>query len=395
MNWIQKLVDACKENESPERFFYWSAISSISAVLRKNVYLERHYYKLYPNVYVFLVAKSGSKKGIPISVTKRLIRKVNCTRIISGRSSMAAIIRDLGKAFTLENGGFVKEAHATILSGELAAFMVKDLDAITILTDLYNTHENEPEWINSLKVSGVDKLREPCITLFGATNEELFPDAVPANAIGGGFIARTFIVFSPEKGTPNSLTEKPKTMVNIDELSKYLLELSTVKGEFEWSSEAKNYYDDWYYAFAKENHRDPTGTYNRIGDQILKVAMIIALAERPLLVLEKRHVEEAHTVSMECIIGMRQVTMGQGKSSLAFQTRIVLKELIARPDHQITKERLLQIMWGDMDAFDLEKVIQTLIASGAVDEYPCGKTVNYRLSKQALEMYTTHKRSIM
>jgi hypothetical protein len=92
MNWLTDLVDVFAESESPERFFYWSGLAVLSATIRKNIFLDRHIYKLYPNIYVFLVAKSGMKKGIPVRNAKKLLELLGLTRVISGRNSMPKIL---------------------------------------------------------------------------------------------------------------------------------------------------------------------------------------------------------------------------------------------------------------------------------------------------------------
>ena len=395
MSWITEVVDSCEENEAPPRFFYWAAISAISAVVKKQVWIDRHFYHLYPNTYVFLVAKSGMKKGVPINVARKLVEKVDATRIISGRNSMPQVLKDLSKAFTLESGGMIKDAQAFLLSGELAAFFVKDPDALTVLTDLHDTYAYEKFWTNSLKGTGIDKLIKPCITLLGATNEDHFSDAVPLNAIGGGFIARTFIVFSLERGKLNSLTEKPKKIVDIDGLSKYLKVISQVNGEFVWTDASKKTYDIWYYKFMGSEGTDSTGTNNRIGDQIIKVAMILSLAESTNLILKESHVIEAIDVCTTCISGMRQVTMGAGKSNLAMATRLVMRELIINKDHKMTKEKLLQKYWGEFDSFDLDRVCETLVNSGAVMlDQNAGRKQVLTMQKEALDIFTKAVREI-
>ena len=394
MNWIDVVVEANSENEAPARFFYWSAIAAISAVVKKQVWIDRHYYKLYPNIYVFLVARSGMKKGIPINLAKSLVTKAGCTRIISGRNSMPRIIQDLGKAHTLESGGMIRDAQGFLVSGELAAFLVKDPDALTILTDLHDTHAYEEVWINSLKGTGVDKLKSPCITLLGATHEDHFSEAVPQNAIGGGFIARTFIVFSLEKGKLNSLTEKPKKMVDTSFLAEYLKEVAKCNGEFQWSDAAKKTYDKWYYSFMAGDGADPTGTMNRVGDQIIKVAMILSLAQEPNLIIKESHILEAIDVSTACISGMKQVTMGSGKSNLAFQTKLIMRELLQAKDHTITRQKILQKYWGELDSFDLDRIVETLLGAGAVVTGPDPKKICYIMQKEAIDIYTRALREI-
>lgn len=387
MNWLSMLVEQTNESEAPERFFWWSGIAALSATVKKNIWMERHYYKLYPNVYVFLVAHSGAKKSIPITTAKKIVEKAEAARVISGRNSVQRIIKDLGIATSSPNGQVSKKAQAMLVSGELASFFVKDPDAMTILTDLHDTSSYEKEWKNSLKGTGIDVLHEPCITLLAASNEEHFGDAVADKDIKGGFIARTFIVFSREVNKLNSLTEKPKQIPNIECLSKHLRELSKIKGEFVWTKEGKEMYDSWYYPYMGSRVTDPTGTVGRIGDQIIKVAMLISLAHDFDLKLKSMHVHQAIAACLECFNGTRQVTLAHGKGTLSYAIKVVMRKLLSTPSHQIERAELLQEFWGDFDAFELDRLTETLVGSGAVTMVKNGKQTIYKLNKIALETY--------
>jgi len=394
MGWVDVVVDSYRDSECPAKFFYWSALASISAVMRKSVFLDRFTYILYPNIYVFIVARSGMKKGIAVTLSKTLVSKAGNTRVISGRNSMPRIVQDLGKAYTTEQGGVIRDAQCYLVSGELGAFLVKDPDALTVLTDLHDTHAHEDHWVNSLKGTGVDKLKAPCITLLGATNEEHFADAVPQNAIGGGFIARTFIVFSLDKGKLNSLMYRPSTVPDTAYLAEYLKELAKFSGQMQMTDMAKKAYDAWYYPFCGQDISDPTGTNNRIGDQILKVAMLLSLSESPSLEVKESHTVESIRVCTDCINGMKQVTMGAGKSNLASQTKIVMRELLMAPGNQIEHSKLLSRFWGDFDAFDLARIAETLASAEAIEIIPHGRDFTYKMKKSALDMYQRTVRTI-
>lgn len=394
MSWINEVVNTYQESESPEKYFYWSAISAISAVMKKQVYLERYTYRLYPNVYIFLVGRSGIKKSTPINLAKDLVEKTESTRIIFGRNSIQNVIKELGKAYTQNGGPMINTAQAYLISGELAAFLVKDPDALTILTDLHDTHSYEKEWKNSLKVSGVDVLKSPCLSLLGATNEDHFQDAVPNNAIGGGFIARTFIVYTNEKGKLNSLTQAPATVPNKDYLARYLTKLSKISGQFKWTEKGIKMYDDWYYTFNAQHHHDPTGTMGRIGDQILKLAMILSLSEDTSLELRQEHIFEAITSATSCLSGMTMVTMGRGKSDIGDKIKIVFRELLQSPDNRVSRQKLLQKYWGDMDHFELDRVIETLIGAGVI-RVGGGRKIEYILETNAKEMFEHFNKKIM
>ena len=80
MNWLETILLETEEAEAPRSFFFWSALAAISAVVKNKVYLDRYFYKLYPNVYIFLVAKSGLRKGIPIAMAKALVKELDAER---------------------------------------------------------------------------------------------------------------------------------------------------------------------------------------------------------------------------------------------------------------------------------------------------------------------------
>src|SRR5437773_9702104 len=105
MSWLTELLHSTEELESPQPFWMWSGLATIAAVVKDNVFLNRgKAYKLYPSIYVMLLARSGLRKGPPINLAKRLVKGVDNTRIISGRSSIQAILKEMGTAYTLPGG---------------------------------------------------------------------------------------------------------------------------------------------------------------------------------------------------------------------------------------------------------------------------------------------------
>jgi hypothetical protein len=391
MSWITELVNSTAEAESPERFQYWSGLAAISAVTKKNMYLDRHYYKLYPNIYVFLVGRSGLRKANPVTLVKQLVQEVGSTRVILGRNSIQAVLKELGKAYSLEGGGIIKDASGFLVSGELASFLVKDPEALTILTDLYDTHANEPEWKNTLKTAGTDVLKHPCLTLLGATNEIHFKEAVPPTAIGGGFIARTLIVFEQQRRVINDLMDAPLVVPNLKDLTCYLREISKRVGQFRILGAAKLVYREWYKNIATSTNEDTTGTLERIGDTVLKVAMLLSLADDTSLEIRQENMSEAIYRCEECISGMRRVTLGEGRNIDAEPTAIILKDLLKRPGYIATRKQLLQKYWGHVDYITLDRIAETLLRAGAITVTNAGKEVIYELTKKTAESFLKFK----
>src|ERR1043165_7628052 len=100
MTWIEQVIKSRSELESPLSFWFWGALVSISAVVKDNIWIDRQIYKLYPNIYVMLHAESGLKKGPPIAMARKFVNSVNNTRVITGRSSIQGILKEMGSAQT-------------------------------------------------------------------------------------------------------------------------------------------------------------------------------------------------------------------------------------------------------------------------------------------------------
>jgi hypothetical protein len=408
LSWLAKIVKAYEDSEAPPKFFYWAGLSAISAVAKKHVFLNRGgKYKLYPNIYVIIVAGSGMKKGIPANFARKIVSIAGNTRIIPGRNSIQAILKELGQAKTLPSGGMVKDAQGFITSGELDASLVSDAQALTILTDLYNTHEYDDglPYINNLKSAGTDTLNNPCLTIFGATNEELFADYICEKDMKGGFLARTFIVMTNERGNANDLLDDAPD-IDVKGLSTYLVKMrdklidleSKKTNFFRLTPEARDLYRPWYLDLDSKLRsnalNDPTGTFSRLGDQVLKLAMLISLSKRFDLVIDKADIFDAIAQAEMCSQSAKHISMGNGKGDNALATKKVVKFLLISPNFCTTRGKILQNFWGDKNQYQLDMVIETLNSGGVINVKPCGKDQFISLKKEAAEFYAYFKKGI-
>lgn len=368
MSWLDDIVVSTRESESPERYWWFAGLSAISAVIKKRVFLDRFFYKLYPNTYVLLVsARSGLRKGVPIALAKNLLEEVNNTKIISGRNTIQAVITEMSKQYTLENGAVLSEAQGILISDEFAMFLQDNQEALTILTGLQNTHEHETSWKNTIKGSPVETLKSPCIQLLGASNEALFESVVKGRDIEGGFLARTFVVYESERRCINPLVDRPENLWPIKDMASHLKSLKDVKGEFQWTDPAKLLYKDWYHKLCKTKFDDKTGSTERLGDQVLKVAMLMALANGKKLLIEEEVLEEAIEHSEECVTGAVKVSRYSGKSEISESQRRVLDVLMKAENHSLSRKKLLNKLYPDLTAITLDRVIDTLEQAGGVE----------------------------
>jgi hypothetical protein len=393
MSFIDSVLKYTIGSESPRRYYYWSSLVAIASVLKDQVYLDKFYYKLYPNIYVLLVGRSGLRKGPPINLAQALVREVNNTRIYAGRVSIQGVITDLAKSKTKEGGGPPQmDSAGSLFASEFASFLVSDPQALTILTDLYDGHYN-PEWTYMLKNSPNASLKRPCVVLFGATNEVNMKDVIPDNAIGGGFIARTFIIYADKKSVANSLTDRPEITFPYQGLIDELKEIARCKGEMKWSVRGKALYNEWYTQFQTiETEEDTTGTMERLHDHILKTAILISIARKRDMILEYEDLDEAIRACKDFVPGAKRIAISQvGKSVSAPGTAVLLRELITRKEHEITRTEALKKHWQHFDNFELDRIAESLFAQKAIEirarRIGDRQEVVYILNPEVLERY--------
>lgn len=416
MTWLERLLSQHSELESPTNFWKWGALAAISAVVKDNVWMDRQIYNLYPNIYVMFHAESGLKKGPPISMAKQLVKGVGGTRIISGRSSIQGILKDLGTAQTQPGGRVINKSTAFICSSELTSSIVEDKVATDILTDLYDRQYNIGEWRSLLKMEQFN-LKDPTITMLTATNEAHSSDFFGKKDIHGGYFARTFIISEIKRNRANSLIiplkNPPKYADHID----YLKELEKLKGPFEalgsieatekhyipynehvtgetnYFSDAGIIYQKWYENFidqmSNQDQKDDTGTLNRFGDSVLKVAMLLSLTRSAELYIDADSMNLAIEYSEKLIGNVREMTHGKkGLSEAKSIKGLIIAEFLARETHSISRAMLLKQMWSHYkEAHELDEIMLSFDQAGMIKTQTIGNQIIYTMHDNQVQEY--------
>lgn len=413
MNFLEKIVHSRRKFESPLSFWKWAGLCAISASVKDNIWLDRQIYKLYPNIYVMLHAESGLKKGPPVALAAKLVRGVNNTHIIEGRSSIQGILKEMGTSKTMPGGKIVTPSKVFICSSELSSSIVEDKVATTILTDLYDRQYRTGEWKSLLKMESF-QLKDPIVTMFTATNEAHSEDFFAKKDIQGGYFARTFIVYESQPNKINSLSAPLRDPIDDESAIKYLKELEQLKGPFSplASIEKSEYYshpvtdddgdisyfsnvgmiyEEWYHDFRKTAKdmevKDETGTLNRFGDSVLKVAMLMSLAEKPVLEISETAMTEAIKMCERLIGAVRKTTMGaRGMSNNAMLKARIIHELMNREGHQISQAMLMKKMWMHIgNQTELADLMLSFDSAGMIKTQTVGNQVVYYMPSDMVE----------
>lgn len=405
-SWIQDIQSEIEDVETPSSWIYWSLITSLSAAVGNNYYLRalkgNVIYK--PNLYVILLGESGLGKAYGINLAKQLVTATNSTRVIAGRSSIQAIVAELSKQKSKPDGlPPISDSRGFIVNGELSSAIIADVDALSILTDLYDGVVHE-EWVNSLKLSGKETLKNPYITALFGTAPAGFYESIPQANIEGGYIGRNLIIYEEKRSRNLDLLDDDEGMNDkikdylIPTYAPYLKKLYETKGRLIPNAEAKAYFNEWRRKWRATQTHDKTGFLNRVPDHSLKVAMLLCLSRyNNAGIINEEDISEAIDKVTGLIYSNKITSTGKGLDPGGMQSQLVLNILLRADNNELSRKRLLSQGHGNFDSFQLDKIVETLSEMGWVqkDRFVAGAASDwiYKLSGEPLENYKKWQQS--
>lgn len=375
-SWLEDLIEDNLNVETPISYVYWSLLCCISAVAANGYTLRTLKGNLlyYPNLYVILMGESGLGKGFPINLSKKLVQETKVTRVIAGRSSIQAIIKELATTRSENGRPVMTDSRGFIVNGELSTAVIQDPDALTILTDLYDGAYNK-EWINLLKGDGAERLKFPYITCLFGSSPAHFYDSIPQPNIEGGYIGRNLIIYEEQRAKNLDLLDSEEESIDEDRFSNYiipkyvphLVKIATNRARLVPSESARAVFNSWRrdWRNTQSQYNDRTGFVNRVPDHVLKVAMCLCLAryDNNGIIIDT-DIDDAIKGVTGLIYASEKAAAGGGLDPLAAQTKRVVDTLMAVTDNQLMRKDLLIRGFGDFDPMTLDKIIDTLMEMG-------------------------------
>jgi hypothetical protein len=296
-DFLETYLDFTKNQESTKKIHQWVATSIIAGALERKVWLNMGHFKIYPNLYLIIIGESGSiRKSTSTGIGVGLLREIESINIMSEMLTQASLIEQLGRSgVTFEIGQEdYRQSSTYCYASELIVFLKEVSGTISeLLTTFYDCQEKP--WIKELK-SGTTVIHGPCLNILGASTPTWLQRAIPGDEMEGGFSSR--VIFVVERNSAENLIAWPESQKNSKELREALVsdltQIHGLKGEFQKTKAARDFYEDWYIAFRKAPVSDDPrfkGYFARKPITVLKLAMIYAAAQSGRLLLEQEHIE--------------------------------------------------------------------------------------------------------
>src|SRR5678815_1866598 len=116
-DWISSYLDFTNNLEAKEQLHMWTGLVVLSAVVRRQVYLELEYGKIFPNLYVIIVAQSArARKSTAMDAGRDLlIDAVPDVKIMRDSMTSQGLIKQLNhKTQGVRDGKIVEELRSDV-----------------------------------------------------------------------------------------------------------------------------------------------------------------------------------------------------------------------------------------------------------------------------------------
>ena len=368
-SWMDAYLEFTKCCESPERFHFWTGVSTIAGCLDRRVYWNQGYAKVFANQFIILVARSGGlKKTAACEIGTDLLYGVSKVNILASKMTPEALLVSMDKW-----GKNIMDSTAFVYAEELSVFMGPQSVSsglISILTELYNAKKAFPY---STKNSGKFLVTNACLNILGATTPQGLRSSMPSESLVGGFAGRC--VFVTASKSERCIPQPHKIMPSHDEhttLKRYLLEdlihISKMEGEYKFDSEASDWYDEWYEKKREDEYQRDTRleSYNdRRHTTLIKLCMVVSTSRGRDFIMTLKDIQDSLTLLKTIEPNMKYAFEGVTHSdSTRHVDRIQRQIQVAK---SIYHSKLVRKNYSYMTSAELSIQVATLEAAGIVE----------------------------
>lgn len=303
-HWLKAYCNFTAASEAPLDFHFWTGVSTIAGVLRRQVWRDELLYKWTPNFYIVFVGPPGIvTKSTTLSIGYSLLRRVPGVHF--GPDSMTW--HGLGRKFqeAVEYKAYrdaqgkdqkVLMSPLTCSVSELGTFLrPDDKGLISFLTDIWDGKERPFSHVT--KDSGEITIDNAWLNVIGATTPMWMSSNFPPELLSEGIGSRVIFVYGEAK---RHLTAYPSRVVRPQDYKTTETQLvedlihigKTLVGPYDMTDEAFAWGEAWYQK--PKMATSATLASSRYGGYLArkqthlhKLAMVLAASQRDQLVIEK------------------------------------------------------------------------------------------------------------
>ena len=253
--WTQGFVEWLKNAPAPELFRQWAAICGVSGTLERKCWINASGGRIYPNLFVLLVAPPGIGKDQAIIPLRELWAEAGVVNLAPMSMTHKGMIDELAgitdgvssahKQY-FESGVYVNYHTITVAVPEFGVLCpAHDLAFLSALNDLYNCGKLFDERLRGQ--SRRLEIENPHISILAGTQPQFLNAIFPEAAYGMGFTSRVIMAYHdtihrvPVFGTSFAGDSATRSKLVAD-----LRSIAQMRGPFKVSEEVREAIEHWH-----------------------------------------------------------------------------------------------------------------------------------------------------
>ncbi len=277
-NFLNWYIYAAGQSKIPVQYHLWNAMSLLSACVSNKIWFEKTLgERLYANLYVMLIGRSGTGKNRSITRAMKVVEGLgkweqDAIHLYNGKITPQAL-------FTLLGDKKKRRSNIWIATKELAMSVGSGGKAFDWVTHMAELHEGNATIQDTTRGSGSFKIEDVCVSWTAGSNIPWLVKSIPVEDIKGGFFARICPVYAERNPVRTPRTVYPPDVHTVRTyLTEYLSYLCHLEMQIYEDEHASKLFDWWV-----QNRPDPTDelmfNYWEQDVRVNQLAMLLALAE--------------------------------------------------------------------------------------------------------------------
>ncbi|PIP25852.1 MAG: hypothetical protein COX32_01165 [Candidatus Moranbacteria bacterium CG23_combo_of_CG06-09_8_20_14_all_41_28] len=374
MDYFSEYFKYVGDSEAPMIFHRWCALSTISSMIGREVFLPFGHKPIFPNQYTLLLGAPGTRKSSAIGIARTVLEKAGYKTFAKDRTSKERFFMDMARRtdfdgmdlealMDLETLVLDAPSEVLVANGEFLDFIGQgNMDFLTALTNLWdNLDKYEHPKLHGKSVV-IDR---PTINILGGATVKGLGMAIPPEALGTGILSRLLMIhadMTEHKITfPAPVKEDAADQI-VDTLQKIRTDL---KGAITRTAGADAMLDRMY-------KTDPGVEDNRFSDysarrfiHLLKLTILTALSEHRTS-LTAGDALKANTVLHAAELGMPKALGEFGKSKYSDVANSII-DVLTKAHSPMSHSDLWKIVAKDLsDVKELGIIMKNLMTSDKV-----------------------------
>lgn len=378
-NWLEAYLEYTQHSEAPDRFHFWTGVSTIAGALRRRVWIEMGYFTWTPNFFIFFVSPAGIvSKSTTAAIGMDMLGQLPYIHFGPASGTWQALVKEMsesGEEIPLPNSDEILHMSAiTIVASELGTFLdPRNREMIDVLVSLWDGKPGP--WTKITKQDGKETITSPWINIIGCTTPAWVAENFTDYFYGGGLASRSIFVYAekkrklvayPFRHLPPDIKDRQLALIHDLEV------ISGLVGAYTLTPDTLDWGEDWYV-----RHNEEGANKNLLGGKfdgylarkqthIHKLAMVLAASTKNDLVITPKELIQADKEVTLLEDDMPHVFGQMNKETEMTMAADVLQYLRLKNGHDVSKRALYRQFVKVMSWDTYERILRSLINSGLV-----------------------------